>query len=60
MNFNLRNFYISFFVYNVFLMIFNLFGLILDFVLEVKGFNFDKKYKLIYFYFFIVYLVLDF
>lgn len=35
-------------------MTFNLPGLTLDFVPEVKGFNFDKKYKSIYFYLFIV------
>lgn len=39
--------HISFVVHNVPLMTFNLPGLTLDFVTEVKGFNFDKKFKLI-------------
>lgn len=52
--------HISFVVHNVPLMTFNLPGLTLDFVTEVKGFNFDKKFKLIYLYLFIVHLVLDF
>lgn len=58
MNFNLRNPHISFLVHNVPLMTFNLPGLTLDFVPEVKGFNFDKKYKSKMG--FIVHLVLDF